>query len=62
LLFPPWWLLPLLLQLFPVILTASKNIMQPAPAPGIVMPVKTVSIAAIAPKTVVPVAFANNNF
>jgi hypothetical protein len=58
--YPAWWLLPPLLPLSPVILTASKNIMQPAKAPNTAQPVKTVANAATAQKMVVPAAFAGN--
>jgi hypothetical protein len=62
LLYPPWWLLPPLLPLFPVILTVSKNIMKPARVPNTAQPVKTVAGVVIVLKTVALAAFAGNFF
>jgi hypothetical protein len=46
--FPPWWLLPPLLLLFPVINSALKITMALAQAPNLAVPVKTAALAAIA--------------
>jgi hypothetical protein len=48
LLFSPWWLLPPLLLLFPVIDSTLKITMPPAQAPSIAVPVKIAALAAIA--------------
>jgi hypothetical protein len=46
--FQPWWLLPPLLQLSPVINSALKITMVPAPVPNPAVPVKIAALAAIA--------------